>query len=159
LPGRRINDAGGVDPQLDANLDPQYAPARAYGADAPGKDAAWLTNVDKFQWAWDTAESYLPHAHPAVTNSNNDVILDGRASTLGLNSYGRNKLKSYGWDLHNDGNMDLVVTDPVRLTYAKLADKYGMKKGAHTIGLKVSVINELGHVVWSKEEHAALTVP
>ena len=83
LPGRQINDAGGADPQLDAHFDPHYGPAKAYGADAPGKDAAWLPNVNKFQWAWDTVQSYLPHARPAATNSSNGVTLDGGASTLG----------------------------------------------------------------------------
>ena len=83
LPGRQIHDAGGVDPQLDARFNPQYGPAKSYGADAPGKDAAWLPNVNKFQWAWDTAESYLPHARPAVTNSSDGVILDGRDSDFG----------------------------------------------------------------------------
>ena len=158
LPGTQINDAGGVDPQLSPSYDPQYEPAKAYGAGAPGLDAAWLPHVGKFQWAWNTVQTYLPQARPVVLAATGGVVLDASASAPGVNSYGSNTLQSYGWDIDNDGDVDLACTGTCALSNAQLRDQYGLLPGNHSVGLIVSVLTELGAVVVSKESMTTLTV-
>ncbi len=160
LVGTQINNVGGTNPQLDANYDPQYDPAKAYGADAPGKNAAWLTQVNKFQWSWDVAQSYLPQAQPGATADGSGVTFDASASGLGASSYGSNTLFSYGWDMNNDGVADVLGTSPmISMSYADLASRFGITQGTYNIGLIVSVTNELGVVVPSDEITTVITVP
>ncbi|MFB3892510.1 MAG: PEP-CTERM sorting domain-containing protein [Phycisphaerae bacterium] len=152
MPGTQINDAGGVNPQLDANYNPQYGPAQAYGAGSPSMYAAWLTHVAKFQWAWDTAQTYLPQAHAAATAMSDGVRLDGGASTPGANSYGNNAFLGYAWDIDNDGQTDLSSAGPLDISYAQLINLYGLSPGHHTMGLTVSAANELGQTLWSRAD-------
>ncbi len=160
LVGTQINNVGGTNPQLDANYDPQYTPAKAYGADAAGKKAAWLTEVNKFQWSWDVAQSYLPQAQPGATADGSGVTFDASASGLGASSYGSNTLFSYGWDMNNDGVADVLGTSPmISMSYADLASRFGITQGTYNIGLIVSVTNELGVVVPSDEITTVITVP
>jgi len=158
MPGTQTNNAGGVNPQLNASYDPQYAPAKAYGADAAGKKAAWLQEVGGFQWSWDVAQSYVPFAHPAVTAIANGVKLDGTASTPGVNSYGNNTITSYSWDMNNDGVADITGAGVINLTTAQLMNTYGLPAGTHTVDLSIGAVNELGTLVWSDPVATTLTV-
>ena len=108
IPHPQTNAVNGPNPQLDANNNPQYGPAKAYGAGSPDKAAAFRQYVGRFQWSWDTASSFLPAAHPAILYSPTGITFDASSSTPGLNSYGSNTFVGFGWDLDGNGTVDLT---------------------------------------------------
>ncbi len=161
LVGTQINNVGGTNPQLDANYDPQYAPAKAYGADAASKNAAWLAQVNKFQWAWDAAQAYVPHANAGgtyVAGTGQSVALNATASTGGAGSYGSFAITSYQWDLNNDGVYDLTGSQP-SVTWLDLHSTYGLPFGSDTVGLKITSINELNQTLTSTSSAQITLLP
>ena len=146
LPGGESNPTGGVDPQLDADYRPHYGPARAYGAHAPQLEQEFQAYVSWFQWAWDKAQEYEPHADAGgeyLVTPGGLVILDGSASTPGLNSYGPNKMVQCDWDLDDDGEYDDASGQYAAATYDDLV-ALGLKPGPNAIGLRVGSVNEYG---------------
>ncbi len=161
LGGVLVNNVGGTDPQLNSNYDPQYAAAKNYGADAPGKTAAWLAQVNKFQWSWDMAQTFVPHAITGTYAAlpGRSVSLNASASTPGQSSYGNYAFSSYGWDFNGDGVDDLTSSTPLTsLSYDDLTGTYGLAAGLRTIDLRVCVTDEFGNPLWSDYTPTTLAI-
>jgi len=164
LVGVQIDPAGGVDPQLDADHRPWYAPAMDYGAHAPAMEAEFEQYAGWFQWAWDKAQLFEPKADPGgpyEVGPGGTITLDASGSQAGVGSYGPYSFDSLLWDINRDGTPDAAGLG-ADVTYDDLL-LLGMGFGTHTIELKAAVTNEyntiwdLGSAELSIVNHPALS--
>ncbi|MHC4716695.1 MAG: right-handed parallel beta-helix repeat-containing protein [Planctomycetota bacterium] len=126
-------ETGGVvgDPQLNAEHLPTNPAARDYGAHAPAMEAAWAAYTNRFAWAWSYAQQYEPRAEPGSHQIavGGSIVVDGRGSYAGTGSYG-----------------DYAIG-------------MGLGEGAHDLGLRVRITNEMGQYVYDEGWGALTVVP
>ena len=168
LPGGETNPAGGVDPQLDADYRPLYAPARQYGAHAPAMEAEFAQQVHRFQWAWDQAMDYEPDADAGgsyLLGPGEPVALDAGGSYAGRGAYDddpahpewHHRIVSYLWDLDGDGVFDDATGEAPQLDFDDLtgggAGQLGLGIGKHVIELRIEVSTPYGAMLdWGRAE-------
>jgi len=140
-------ETGGVvgDPQFNADYLPQNPAARDYGAHAPAMETAWAAYTNRFAWAWSYAQLYEPRAEPGTyqIGPGDQILLDGQGSYA-------------GWDLDGDGLFDDAVGATVALDYDDVA---GLGQGAHDLGLRVRITNEMGEDVYDEGWGVLTVVP